>query len=152
MYADQTSHADGAAFIDADYLRLELGARFANQWVLRIGTEQLSGDGTYGFQTPFATGHAYHGRADIFATRTPATGLHDQYVGVEAPIYGARVALRYHQFDSDAGDLDYGSEIDLIVSYRFKKRLQLDLEYSSYSANSFSSDKQRFALSFRYFL
>lgn len=151
-YTDQTSYADGADFIDADYLRLELGSRFANQWVLRIGTEQLSGDGTYGFQTPFATGHAYHGRADIFALRTPATGLHDLYAGLEAPILGARVMLRYHQFDSDAGDFDYGSEIDLVIDYRFRESFQIDFEFSDYSADSFATDKQRFAVSFRYFL
>ncbi|MGI9234188.1 MAG: hypothetical protein ACR2RD_11200 [Woeseiaceae bacterium] len=151
-YADQSSYADGAGFIDADYLRLELGSRFANQWVLRVGAEFLSGDGVYGFQTPFANGHIYHGLADIFALRTPSNGLHDKYLTVEAPVLGARAAVSFHQFDSDNGNIDYGREVDVTVSYRFRQAFEIAFEFSDYDAVNFATDTRRFSLSLRYFL
>ncbi|MGI9232127.1 MAG: hypothetical protein ACR2RD_00715 [Woeseiaceae bacterium] len=151
-YADQSSYADGANIIDADYWRAEIGPRFANQWLLQFGIEHLGGNGTYAFQTPFATGHAFQGRADVFAGRTPDNGVRDQYVRLEAPVLGARVSLSLHQFDSDAGSIDYGSEIDLVIAYRFRKNFQVDAEYSAYDANAFATDKNRFSISLRYSL
>lgn len=149
-YADQSSYASGAGFIDADYLRAELGPRFANQWVLNFGIEQLSGNGTYGFQTPFATGHDYNGRADVFAAQTPSDGLRDLFVSLDAPLLGARASVVFHQFDSDAGSTDYGSELDIIVSYRFMKNYQLAFEYADFNAKGFPGDKRVVSLSLRY--
>ncbi len=149
-FADQSSHADGASTIDADYFRAELGPRFANQWLLLVGLENMGGDGTYGFQTPFATGHAYNGRADIFATGTPPAGLRDSYLSLRAPVGGTSVELAYHQFDSDQGGIDYGDEIDFIVSHRFMERFQLIFELADYRANSFAADTTRVSLSIRF--
>ena len=149
-YADQDRYADGAPFIDSSYLKLEIGALLPNQWTLLAGREQLEGDGVYGFQTPFATGHKYHGRADVFAARTPPNGLVDNYVGVELPIGGARVQLRYHQFDADNGSADYGSEIDATLSWRFRKNFLLAVEYADYSAKDFAADKRVASISLRY--
>ena len=149
-YADQSSYANGVDIIDADYWRIEIGPRFANQWVLRFGIEQLSGNGTYGFQTPFATGHSFNGRADIFAGRTPGSGLRDQHAKLEAPLMGARVILAYHQFESDAGSIDYGDELDIIVSYRFRERFELAFEYADYEAQNFAGDKRNVSISLHY--
>lgn len=151
-YADQSSYADGSNIIDADYWRAEFGPRFANQWALRLGIEQLSGNGSYGFQTPFATGHAFHGRADIFAGRTPDNGLRDQYIQLDAPLFGARASVRLHQFDSDTGGIDYGSEIDLVIAYRFRKNFQVDFEFANYDAELFATDTTRVSISLRYAL
>jgi len=151
-YADQARYADGAGIIDADYWRAEFGPRFANQWLLQLGIEHLSGNGSYAFQTPFATGHAFHGRADVFAGRTPANGLSDRYLKLGIPIAGARVSVALHQFESDAGSIDYGSEIDLAVSYRFRKNFEIDFEFAAYDADDFAADKNRFSLSLRYTL
>lgn len=149
-YADQSSYADGLGAIDADYWRAEIGPRFANQWVLRLGIEQLSGNGSYSFQTPFATGHAFHGRADVFAGRTPDNGLRDQYVQLDAPLFGARASLRFHEFVSDAGSIDYGSEVDLVIAYRFRTDFQVDFEFANYDADNFATDTTRFSISLRY--
>lgn len=149
-FADQSSYADGADIVDANYWRVELGPRFANQWVLRLGIEQLGGDGTYAFQTPFANGHAYNGRADLFALGTPAAGLRDQYVKFETPLLGARVSVAFHQFDSDAGSVDYGNELDVVVTYRFRKNFQLVFEYARFNAKDFAGDKRGMSISLRY--
>lgn len=151
-YADQDSYADGADIIDADYWRAQVGPRFANQWVVQVGIEQLSGNGTYAFQTPFATGHAYNGRADVFAGRTTPNGLRDQFIRLDAPILGARASLVLHQFDSDADNIDYGRELDVVFAYRFRKNFQVDFEFSRYDANDFATDKSRLSLSLRYTL
>jgi len=149
-YADQSSYSDGASTIDADYYRVEFGPRFANQWLLLAGLENLGGDGTYGFQTPFATGHAYNGRADKFAAGTPPDGLRDSYLSLRVPVGGTTVELAYHQFDSDQGGIDYGNEIDLILSHRFKDHFQLVFELAEYRANSFATDTTRISASIRY--
>ncbi len=149
-YADQDSHADGASTIDADYYRIEFGPRFSNQWLLLAGLEVLGGDGTYAFQTPFATGHIYNGRADKFAAGTPPNGLRDSYVTLRAPVSGTAVELTYHQFDADYGGIDYGDEIDLVISYRFSERFELFFEFADYRANGFAADTTRISASVRF--
>ena len=149
-YADQAAHSGGADSIDADYFRAEFGPKFRNEWFLALGTERLSGDGTYAFQTPFATGHAFNGRADVFAGGTPATGLTDNYAKLTLPLAGVRVELAFHRFESDTGGLDYGDEWDLIVSRRFAKRWQLVFEFADYRADAFGADTNKVSLSLRF--
>jgi len=149
-YADQSSYASGADSIDADYWRAELGPRFSNQWVLRLGIEHLGGNGTYAFQTPFGNIHEFNGRADLFAAGTPADGLVDKYVALEVPLLGARTMIAYHQFDSDAGDLDYGSELDVAVTYRFREKFEFAFEFARFNAKNFSGDKRVISMSLSY--
>ncbi len=149
-YADQAAHSDGADSVDADYYRIEAGPKFSNQWVLSVGVESLGGDGTYAFQTPFATGHSFNGRADVFAGGTPPTGLVDTYASLALPLGGTRVAVAYHNFESDTGNLSYGDEWDLTVSRRFGKQWQIAFEVASYRADTFSADTTKASFSVRY--
>ena len=100
--------------------------------------------------SPFATGHAYNGQADVFALGTPAAGLHNRYLKFEAPIGGARIEVAYHQFNPDQGSLDYGDELDIIVSQRFKEHFLIFFEYANYGAKTFGADTNKASLSFRY--
>ncbi len=149
-YADQAAHSGGVDSIDAGYLRAEFGPKFRNEWLLTVGTERLSGDGTYAFQTPFATGHAFNGRADVFAGGTPATGLTDTYAKLALPLAGTRVELAFHRFESDTGGLDYGEEWDVTLSRRFATRWQLVFEFADYQADAFGADTSKVSLSLRF--
>lgn len=142
-YANQSDYAKGASTNDADYALLELGVKFSNEWIAKLGVEVLSGDGTYGFQTPLATAHAHNGAADTFAAGTPANGLVDTYANISAPILGAKTTITYHNFASDNDSIDYGTEVDVEVSKKFGERYQLGLKYAAYSADELAVDTDK---------
>jgi hypothetical protein len=139
-YASQTDYADGDARIDADYLRLGAGGRLGN-YSLRLDQERLgSNDGTYGFQTPLATRHPFQGWADQFLT-TPAQGLRDTYLTGGAKLGKAQLIAEYHRFKADSGGLDFGSELDLGVSYPLPRKIVGRVEYADYQAGDAASGK-----------
>lgn len=142
-YANQSDYADNPAAIDAWYANLEIGLRFANQWVVTAGAELLSGDGTAAFQTPLATLHKFNGFADVFAAATPVAGLEDRYLRVYLPIVGTRLTITFHDFRSDNADLDYGSEIDAELNWRLSSHWLIGVKYADYSAEQFAADTRK---------
>lgn len=144
-YAEQTDHAGGAATIDAEYLLVEVGADFARVNA-RVGYEQLGGDGVYGFQTPLATLHAFNGWADKFLS-TPAAGLVDSYIAATLRQGPYKATAVYHDFESDSGGADYGSELDLAVTRAFGKRYAVGLKFAGYDADGFSTDAEKWWIS-----
>ena len=146
-YADQSPHADGSDNNNADYLAVEIAPKFANQWIVRLGYEQLSGDGTYAFQTPLGLNHIFQGLADVFAGGTPPVGLKDLYAKLDAPIFGAQLTLAYHQFQSDVGSVDFGTEWDLRLTKTFGNRYGVAVQYARYNADEFAADTNKFWIS-----
>ncbi len=121
-YAMQTDASmetanNGKNKADADYMNLKVDANMSG---LLLGAmyEVLSGtDGTgskTAFSTPLATLHGQNGWADKFLT-TPAEGLVDMNVtiGYKAKGFGVAKAI-YHDYSSDVGSINYGSELDLL--------------------------------------
>ncbi|MCF6309358.1 MAG: alginate export family protein [Sulfurimonas sp.] len=107
--------------VDADYYRLALGVN-ANGILAGVGYESLSGeDGVAGgdtaFKTPYATLHGQNGWADKFLANggSPTAGLEDTtvYVGYKAKGFGL-LKVVYHDFQSEYGSIDYGTEIDAV--------------------------------------
>ncbi len=144
-YAEQSGFADGADTNQATYARLDLGVKFANEWALTAGLENLGGDGVYGFQTQMAVLHAFNGHADLFAGGgTPADGLRDGFVKLYAPIRGLRINVAYHQFTADNGGADYGSEWDASVVGKISARYELGAKFADYQADGFGIDTTRF--------
>ena len=116
-YADQSDYEEGASSIDAEYLLLEPGMVLAGI-TLKLGYERLGGDGTYGFQTPLATLHAFNGWADQFLV-TPDEGLEDVYLSVGGKAKDLNLLGVYHEFSADEGSEDYGSELDFRITWKF---------------------------------
>ncbi len=102
---------------DADYMNLKLDANMSG-FLVGAQYEVLSGTDGSGskttFTTPLATLHAHNGWADNFLA-TPAEGLVDMNVtvGYKAKGFGVAKAI-YHDYSSDAGSINYGSELDLL--------------------------------------
>ncbi len=102
---------------DADYMNLKVDANMSG---LLLGAmyEVLSGtDGTGSkttFTTPLATLHGQNGWADNFLA-TPMEGLVDMNVtlGYKAKGFGLAKVI-YHDYSSDVGSINYGSEFDLL--------------------------------------
>ena len=84
---------------------------------LLVGYQLLgSDDGNFGFRFPLGTNHKFQGFGDLFLV-TPNEGLQDLYagVGVDLP-HGIKGAFIFHQFWSDEGSIDFGSEYDMVAS------------------------------------
>ena len=149
-YARQSDYGDNPVSYDADYLNGEAG--FAIGPVgLKGGYELLgSDDGAAAFQTPLATLHKFNGFADLFLS-TPATGLQDYYgtasikLGDVAMMKGLGANIIYHQFDSDVGGIDYGSEWDAVISFKLGA-IGVLAKYANYQAANFGTDTEKFWL------
>lgn len=137
-YAMQDSYKDGAATIDQDYSLAEVGYGL-DALGFRVGLETLGGDGTRGFQTPFATLHAFNGWADRFLT-TPVNGLVDMYFKGDWKQGAWSAVFAAHDFSGDANDANYGREFDLGAYYALDARTTLKLEYADYDAETFGAD------------
>lgn len=114
-YGQQSRHADGTAanVPDADYRDIQFGYDFGPV-IVKLQQEKLE----KGFQTPLATLHAFNGWADRFLV-TPATGLVDTNIKLSGKAAGLGLALAVHHFESDVGNIDFGTEIDASVSKTF---------------------------------
>ena len=142
-FATQTESKDKAADYDADYSLFELGGSLAGV-TLMAGLETLGADKDAGiaFQTPLATAHKFQGWADKFLA-TPASGVVDTYATAKYAINGFNMAVTYHEFESDVNSLDYGDELDAVVSKKFAGRYLVMLKYADYSADTLATDTSK---------
>lgn len=146
IYATQADAGGNPVDYSADFISLSAGAGFAG-FNLAIGYEELGSDGgVAAFQTPMATTHAFQGWADLFLT-TPAGGVRDYNASVRksftVPGVGTfNAAVAYHQFDSDFGGIDYGSEWDASVGFRVGPVGML-VKYADYDASGFGVDTRK---------
>ncbi|MFT6635810.1 MAG: hypothetical protein ACJAUE_001715 [Alcanivorax sp.] len=128
---------------DTEYYFAELGAQVAGVTV-KVAQEVLgSDDGTVAFQTPLATKHAFNGWADQFLA-TPADGLEDTFVSVGGKLAGFKLLAVFHDFKSNEGSTDYGTETDVLVARPIGKNYVVGLKYADYSADHFKSDTSKY--------
>jgi hypothetical protein len=152
-YARQSDYGANPVGYSADYLNVELAGTLAG-FTLGAGYEELGSDGgVASFQTPLATLHAFNGWADLFLT-TPPAGLRDYYVkfgkALKAPgLPGLNAAVVYHEFDSDFGGLEYGSEWDASLGFKVGP-IALLAKYADFNSNGFASDTRKFWLQAEY--
>ena len=144
--AQQSDGGDNPADKSASYMFTELGYKL-DTTKLFVGYESLGSDeGNSAFQTPLATKHAFNGWADKFLS-TPADGLNDTYVKVVSKVAGLKLVGVYHDFSSDEGNSDYGTELDLVLIKPFNKTVKGIVKYADYKADSFSTDTKKIWLS-----
>lgn len=139
-YAHQSDHADNPLDISLDMFRAEISVA-QNGLSGRLGIESLEGNGTIGFLTPLATLHKFQGWADVFLA-TPANGVRDIYAQVgfafpEAP-FGESLdaAFVFHDFESESGSMDLGSEIDFVVRSNLGNGFGAELKAAFYNGPS----------------
>lgn len=146
-YASQSDYKLNPGNYSAEYIAGEAGLGYGN-YTLTGGYELLGSDNGAAFQTPMATLHKFNGWADLFLT-TPAAGLQDIYAGFSAKfpqvkaLPGLNAAVVYHDFQSDLGSVDYGSEWDAQIGFKLWKTSLL-LKYADYNAKGFGVDTQKF--------
>ncbi|WP_101758381.1 alginate export family protein [Oceanicoccus sp. KOV_DT_Chl] len=139
---------DSGVDYDAEYFFAEGGIKFSGI-TAKLGYEVLgSDDGQASFTTPLATLHKFNGWNDIFLggsfnpTAMP-NGLVDTYISVGTKISGIAVAAVMHEYEAEEGSADYGDEMGFVVSKGFSNGVSTGLKYSSYDADTFSSDTDK---------
>ena len=145
-YARQSDYGRNPFDYAADYWALEAGTTLAG-FTIAGGWEQLGSDNGRAVQTPMATLHKFNGWADLFLT-TPAVGLEDAYVSIgrtfaaAGPFEKINAQLAFHQFDSAAGNLEYGTEWDASVGFALGP-VRLLLKYADYNSSGFGGDTRK---------
>ncbi|MCL4315594.1 MAG: hypothetical protein M1527_01780 [Gammaproteobacteria bacterium] len=102
----------------------------------------MSGDGVYGFATPFATLMPFNGWADQFLT-TPNDGLRDFFITAAKSWAGINWFVRYDRFSSDHGGYDYGSEWGVSAAKKVNKDLTVLAKYAAYDGDANSTNVAR---------
>ncbi len=145
-YAQQNDYGSSPFEYVADYVLAE-GTFSQNGLSAGLGYELLGGDAARGFQSPLATLHKFQGWADNFLI-TPNTGIEDLYVkagyapGQTGPLKDAKLLAVYHDFSADTQGLDYGSELNLLATAKWKS-LGLTFKYADYNAEDFATDTSK---------
>ena len=147
-YANQTNAKNNPGDYSVNYFLVTGGVSFAGA-TLKASLESLGSDnnGTASFKTPLATLHKFNGWADQFLG-TPAQGLEDFYITgaykFGGDMKGLKAAVIYHKFTSQFGDIDYGNELDMVVSYALDKNYSVAVKYADYNADTWKEDTSKF--------
>jgi Alginate export len=149
-YARQSDWKSNPRNYTANYGYAEGGVTLSG---LRLGGgwEVLGSNRNVSVQTPLATLHKFNGWADVFLT-TPAQGLEDAWGSVGytfakvKAVQGLNAQVIYHQFDSDKGGIEFGTEWDAQVAFRLGQVAVL-AKYANYrAANLRTTDTEKFWL------
>ena len=136
--ATQSDAADNPVNYDADYAHINILWTAKNGLALGAAYESLGGDAAsagMSFRTPLATLHAFQGWADQFLA-TPGSGVDDRYVTVKYKAASWNLQAVYHDFSSEAGSGDFGTELDIAASRKLGDRYGLLLKAAFFDANS----------------
>lgn len=151
--ASMETAEQGKPNADADYMNFQIDANMKG-FLLGARYEVLSGsngtDNKTAFSTPLATLHGQNGWADRFL-KTPLRGLVDMnlMLGYKAKGFGVAKVI-YHDFSSDVGSVNFGTEFDLLYKNSIPgvKNLNGMLKAAVYSGgdslasgNLFATDK-----------
>ncbi len=149
-YAKQELVSPTAVEFDTSYSLLEGGMGYTTKVGMvsaKIAQEVLGSDkqgvAMQGFQTPYATKHAFNGWVDMFLN-TPTGGLQDRYATLASDLqpYGVKVTAMYHKYSevdgpsSVIGARDFGSEWNLQALKSFGPKYTLGVKYGIYHADS----------------
>lgn len=163
-YARQTDYGNQPINYAVNYVRVAPGLSWGGFTTTLIYELLGSDDGVAAFQTPLATGHIFNGFADVFLV-TPPTGLQDYFVDVryKAPKIDGRFGFlsgllligQYHEFRSDVGKINYGSEFDFYALLPLHEGWYTQFKYANYQAEDFppirpSVEKVIFGLGYKY--
>lgn len=153
-YSYQGSYKNNPNSFDLNRCKVMLGATAFNI-TAKAEIEELGGNGTSSFQTPFGTNHKFQGWADVFLI-TPKDGIRDVNATLSTKLLGAKLAFVYHNFKSSTksstNSIDYGNEYDFLITKKFGKHYSLLAKYAYYDAdetavgNTYTKDVNKFWL------
>jgi len=148
-YAVQQDFGDNPGTLDTDYSHIAFGGGTSTITGI-AGLESLGGspaDGQY--RTPLATLHKFNGWADKFLA-TPVNGLDDLYLTLKGKAGKVGWQATWHDFSATTGSVDYGTELDLLASFKTSWGQTFGLKAALYSADSHSTDTDKVMAFTRY--
>jgi len=140
-FATQTDVADNPVSYDAQYFNVGGAWVMDNGLSLGLAYESLGGDESEAgasFRTPLATLHAFQGWADMFLL-TPNEGINDLYATVKFKAGKWNLTGVYHDFSSESGSGDFGTEFDLSAGTKISENYGILFKGAFFSADSSSS-------------
>lgn len=149
-FATQSDIANNPVDFDAEYAHLSATWSLENGLSLGLAIESLGSDSTamQGFRTPLATLHAFQGWADRFLA-TPALGIDDVFATVKYKAGRWNLTGVYHDFSSESGSVDYGTELDLSAATKVMGNYGLLFKAALFSGDVASlPDTQKFWIMF----
>lgn len=132
-FAGQRSGAGNPVDYDTSYWRVSGGVSYKRLSV-QLTQERLGSDNDNGFVTPLATLHKFQGWADKFVVLTPNEGLVDNFITVGGRWPGFRYRIQYHDFDTDVGSRDIGTEFGAALQHRIGQQYLIEFKYADYRA------------------
>lgn len=140
--AEQRDSAGNPFDYSANYWLASLSTRI-NDISLTVTETHLGADSNANraFQTPLATLHAFQGWADRFLT-TPGFGIRDTQFSASGQVLGINAQIHWHQYRSDNGSMDLGSEWNLQFAKQID-RYSLVLKFADYQKDQFSQDTRK---------
>ena len=140
--AEQGDAGDNPNRVDAGYRFLSVGGESAGVTYGFAREELEATRGGRPFATPLATLHKYNGWADLFLV-TPADGLVDTKVSVGGKPGPFVWQVAYHDFEASSGSRDFGTEIDVSLTYKSRWGQIFGIKAASYDADAFGSDTDK---------
>jgi len=140
-FATQSDVANNPVSYDAQYFNVGGTWVMDNGLSLGLAYESLGGDASVAnamFRTPLATLHAFQGWADKFLA-TPSEGINDLYATVKYKAGNWNLTGVYHDFSSEAGSGNYGTEFDLSAGTKISENYGILFKGAFFSADSASS-------------
>ncbi len=136
-YTRQSDYGDNPVPYESDRFLFEAGVDTGDLKVL-LGYETFEGDETEPqkmFRMPLATLHKFQGWTDRFLT-IPQAGVENTYVTLKTRGF----TVSWHDFKSEAGSADYGSEWNASWQYSISDNYTVLLKYATYSPDTHATD------------
>jgi hypothetical protein len=138
-YAQQRPYAGGDARVKGAYWRAGAGLA-APDWTLRYDHEvKESNAGLYGVQMPLTDFYAFNGWSLHFYN-TPRQGLRDQWLTARYALGDFTLYAEGHRFRSDYGNIDFGREVDIGVTYAGGENWTIRLQHAKYDPGAVTPD------------
>ena len=141
-FAQQEDTGDSSLSYSSDYINAEFKVSKNNIWAT-IGNEILGSDNDVGFSTRLATLHKFNGFTDSFLG-TPSNGLNDLYLKAGTKVSGYKLMFGYHDFSSDVGSVDFGDEINFVLSRKVSNNMNILGKFGIFSPDDDTSDVEKF--------
>jgi len=134
--ASQSDIGNNPTSYRAQYWHFDATWALPNGLSLGLAYEALGSDNGAGFRTPLATLHKFQGWADVFVPPgTAPDGINDLFATVKYKFGKWNFIGVYHDFSSDTGSTDYGTEFDVAAAYKFTDRYGLLLKGAFFSTD-----------------
>ncbi len=140
-WARQTDYGSSLLDYELDYVSADVTAGL-DKFALRLGYEDMEGNGARGFTTPLGSLHVFNGWSDAFiagGVKTTPDGLRDFNITLSwnpdwtlGDAKGFSFLVRHHDFEANRTGADLGQEWNALASGQLTPTLTWVFKYADY--------------------